>query len=232
MPPVNRSRLFCLRRDSLRAELEGDLHLTVNPLAIRNYALPGYVRFKKIGSKPLRRLLGIDLFYRFIKSRAPLILSGDWDVNATPVASTPTHLFITELVAANYDYRTTAAYALMTAEVDAGKALHYKKTLIDSRDKVEAHFTYYCGVCKSMAADGYLLECARDPICVMIGRRGEIIKEEKGRHRLAVAQSVGVPAIPVYVRHVHPLWVDGLRGRHAGDVAGLIRAGLRDLCLS
>lgn len=232
MPTVIKNLPSWLRRDRLRAELGAALHLQVSPSTIRDYALPDYVRLKRLGPKPLRRLLGIDLFYRFVRSRAPLVLPGDWDLHATPVAETPTHRFIAELVAAGYDYRATAAYARMIAEIDSGKAIRHKKSIIDSRDKVEAHFAYYCGVCRSMAADGYRRESARDPLCVMIGRHGNIVKEEKGRHRLAVAQLVGVPMIPVWVRHVHPLWVEELRRTFPGSAAEAIRAGLQRLDIS
>lgn len=229
MLPVIKNSLAGLSQDKIRAELGTALLLQVDPMLIREYALPDYVRFKRFGPKPLRRLLGADLLYRFVKFRASLILPGDWDVKATPVADTPTHRFISELVAAGYDYRVTATYVRMVAEVEAGKVIKYKKTVIDSRDKVDAHFKYYCGVCQSMAAHGYLSENTRDHICVMIGRHGNIVKEEKGRHRLAIAQLVGVPTIPVYVRHVHPLWVNSLREAFSGQDVEIIRQGLKQL---
>lgn len=230
MSDVMKNSLARLYQDKLRAELGEALHIRVNPLLVRNYALPDYVRFKRIGPKALRRWLGADLLYRFVKARAPLVLPGDWDLHATAVADTPTHRFIAELVAARYDYRSTATYAKMVKDIAAGHVIKYKKRRIDCQDRIDEHFRYYVGVCESMAANGYLSAGNHDHICVMIGRDGKLVKEEKGRHRLAIAQLVGVPAVPVFVRHVHPLWLDSLRETRSGSDADIIRTGLKQFC--
>lgn len=41
-------------------------------------------------------------------------------------------------------------------------------------------------------------------ICILVGRRGELINQGDGKHRLAIARGLGLTAIPVCIAAVHP----------------------------
>ncbi len=66
----------------------------------------------------------------------------------------------------------------------------------------------YVNVSRSMKKNGYLPEKSKDSIRVMIGRNGQIIKEGKGRHRLAIAKLLSIDKVIVKITHIHPKWLE------------------------
>src|SRR5690606_27353334 len=73
-------------------------------------------------------------------------------------------------------------------------------------EKIKAYLRVYIGYLDSMATNGYMAAVTRDDLGVAISREGRILKINRGLHRLAMAQRVGLPAIPVQVRAVHRIW--------------------------
>lgn len=214
-----RNWLAVLGRDPLRETLADALQIQVDPASVRDYALPGYVRYKHVRAPWLRRWMKKNPVYPLIKGRAPLVLSGNWDQGCMPFASTPVYTFLADLQACEFDYQRTHFYRALLSDLQAGKQRSYKSLLLDSEQAIEQLFEGYVRVFKSMAAEGYKADKALDPICVMVGRDGRLIKEEKGRHRLAIAQLVGVERVPVLVRHIHPDWLATVGGG-AGSCQG------------
>ena len=70
-----------------------------------------------------------------------------------------------------------------------------------------------------MAQDGFDLRRGKDALGVVISREGRILKINRGLHRLAMAQRLGLPSVPVQVRHVHRLWWDRVTAGATGELA-------------
>jgi len=204
---IIRNRLAALGRDPLRETLGDALQIQVDPSSVRDYGLPGYVRYKHIRTQWLQRWVKKNPIYPLIKGRAPLLLPGDWDRASVPFVTTPVYAFLADLKACAFDYRCTDFYRVLLADLRAGKQRSYKSLLLNSELAIDQLLEGYVRVFKSIAADGYKADKAVDPICVMVARDGRLIKEEKGRHRLAIAQLVGIQQVPVLVRHIHPDWL-------------------------
>ncbi len=58
-----------------------------------------------------------------------------------------------------------------------------------------------------MEKNGYLESKGVDTGFGAIGRNGELIKMQRGRHRLSIAKLVGAPTIPIRILFVHPEWI-------------------------
>jgi hypothetical protein len=225
MISVIRAWLARQLRDPLRQQLGEQLLIEVPPAAVADYALPPYVRHKRVRHPLLKRLWRKNPLYRWIAARAPLLLSGDWDREAQPFRQMPTYVFLADLQACAFEYRRTAYFQQLLNDLHAGRGRSYKGLKLDSEQALDRLFEGYVRVFRSMAAEGYRADLAADAICVMVGRDGRLIKEEKGRHRLAIAQLVGVPRVPVLVRHIHPDWLVALgEGGVAPSATGIRRA--------
>ena len=59
----------------------------------------------------------------------------------------------------------------------------------------------------------------KDALGVVISREGRILKINRGLHRLAMAQRLGLPKVPVQVRHVHRYWWDHVTAGATGELA-------------
>ena len=226
-----RSRLAALGRDPLRETLSEGLQIQVRPESVSGYGLPGYVQYKHVHASWLRPWLKKNPLYPLIKGRAPLVLPGDWDRACVPFFTTPVYVFLADLQACAFEYKDTAFYRLLLTDLQAGKQRSYKSLLLNSEQAIDQLFEGYVRVFKSMAAEGYQAEKAVDPICVMVARDGQLIKEEKGRHRLAIAQLVGVERVPVLVRHIHPDWLTAMGGTSSGSAAANIVRSLQSLAV-
>jgi hypothetical protein len=224
-----RNWLAALGRDPLRETLADALQIQVDPGSVRDYALPDYVRYKHVQMPWLHKWLKKNPVYPLIKGRAPLVLPGDWDQVSVPFTTTPVYAFLADLQACAFDYKNTHFYAALLSDLQAGKLRSYKSLLLNSEQAIDQLFEGYVRVFKSMAAEGYKADKAVDPICVMVARDGRLIKEEKGRHRLAIAQLVGVERVPVLVRHIHPDWLRAVEGAGARPVAATVMRALQQL---
>lgn len=200
------SLLRVLEEDHLKRRLAPLLSLDIDPRAIVAYGLPAYKsyqfrkeprlvrRLRKLAARPRRRRL---------VQRDDYILLGTFD-------ETETWRFLDELWRSGLEYRRTERFRDFARRIEAGEAvtLHSKRRHMTSLDDLAPYFEEYVRLLESMRDHGYLATGARDRITVMIDRDGGILKETKGRHRLAAAQIVGAPSVPVRVSHVHAAWVD------------------------
>lgn len=83
---------------------------------------------------------------------------------------------------------------------------HQLGVLLDTPEKISAYLQVYLDFLDDMAQHGFDPGRGKDPIGVAISRHGTILKVNRGLHRLAMAQHLGLASIPVQVRHVHRLW--------------------------
>jgi hypothetical protein len=183
--------------------LQDDLNLKVNPDLIRHYGMP----FKK-RNKFLKGFLRRDKPF-YLTLRRPLLLPGNWDLNVSLFKNHRTCIFIQELVEYNLDYTKCRRYKEMIESINRGEVneLKGKEVVLDSVETINSHMQYYVKIIESMRKEGFIDGLAKDSVKVMIGRDGKLIKEEHGRHRLAIAQALELDEITVKVTHIHPDWV-------------------------
>ena len=152
--------------------------------------------------------------------------SGDWRHVVTPVADLAEHLETQELVEFGADYPSTPTFQRMMRAISGGRPFRRYGRALDTEDKVHAYFRYFLGLTDSIRTHGFreqsrLAALARDPgfevrgtfawrqrnIGVALNADGRLLRFLGGRHRLAIAQALKLPAVPVELRLVHLDWL-------------------------
>jgi hypothetical protein len=146
------------------------------------------------------------------------VAGGDWDLRGVPVSE---HDGVYNILRAREvdgrDWHDIPAYRANLARIAAGQIVDSAATAAE----YEARWAKTEALYKQIAAEGYLSQAelageagneaagAINEVRVQIGRRGELLFEE-GLHRLAIAQLLELPQIPVLVTRRHAQWA-GLR---------------------
>src|SRR5690606_1036981 len=91
--------------------------------------------------------------------------------------------------------------------------------LLDTPEKIKTYLRIYIGYLDDMAVKGYVASMTHDDPGVAISREGHILKINRGLHRLAMAQRVGLAQLPVRVRAVHRAWWDQVTDGASGQLA-------------
>lgn len=196
--------------DPLELELRPLLRGEIDPRVIVEYGLPAYKRYQ-LGRQPyvVRRIR--KLWSQVARSR--LVQAEDYLCLGT-FQETETYRFLEQLWQSDLDYRNVDRYREFTRRIAEGETikLRSKRRRMSSAADLDAYFADYVDLLRSMREKGYVATGASDRIMIMIDRRGGIMKETKGRHRLAAAQIAGVRSVPVKISHVHAAWVDAQEG--------------------
>lgn len=146
---------------------------------------------------------------------------GDWDQNRRDTRSTVQYRFIQDLQANRHDLTRSERYqTLMTQMLEGRPWKSWQEGLyLNSPERILAYLKAYLGYLDSMAEDGFDPTKGKDPLPVAITREGEVVKMKRGLHRLAMAQTLGLPSIPVRVAHVHRHWWDSVTDGATGTAA-------------
>jgi hypothetical protein len=164
--------------------------------------------------------------HRAIRLAPQFVDSGDWRDVVTPVADLPEHVETQELVEFGADYPSTPTFQGMMHAVRRSRPLRRYGRPLDTEDKVHAYFRYFLALTDSIRAHGFraqhrLSALPRDrgfevrgsfalrqrDIGVAMSADGRLLRFLGGRHRLAIAQALKVPAVPVELRLVHLDWL-------------------------
>ncbi len=150
----------------------------------------------------------------------------DWTDVIHPLATYEAHRDMVALIEADLRYRDTTLYAVLAAQAAAGApAVRFGVALAD-RARIDAYFDYYVALVRSIERRGLMPRSAlplrkvprgggvrpwyewteRDP-GIAIGPDGEVLRFAGGRHRTAIARSLGLPSMPVELRLVHTRWL-------------------------
>lgn len=206
-----------LLRDPLERELAPLLRGEIDPRAIVEYGIPAYKRYQ-LSSQPLlvrriRKLLSQP-------ARSRLVQHDDY-IRLGTFQETETWRFLDQLWRANLDFRSVDRYHEFARRIAGGETivLRSKRRRMSNATELDAYFADYVELMNSMREKGYVATGASDRIMIMIDHRGGIMKETKGRHRLAAAQIAGVRTVPIRISHVHAAWVEAQDGAtHAEKV--------------
>jgi len=180
-----------LPRRSMEKRFKHSLSLEVDPNSLNNL-----VSFK---NKYQRRHLG----NRFI-------WDGDWDKRTRHFHDTKRYKFLADIWENRSDLSKSKRFHELVNMYKKGKPYrsYHKGVYLDTEQKVHRFLQIYLTFMEQLRRYGYDPSLAVDPVGVALDRQGKLIKINKGLHRLAMAQIVGLKKIPVQVRAVHRLWWD------------------------
>ncbi len=154
------------------------------------------------------RLLG--RLYRLAKRR--LVFAGDWDLQGERISEMPTYRNLEGLYRVMPDYRGCEWYRRALQQIESGIPYHHNIHLqARSQAELDGLFEHhFMPLLSSMASQGYRHQEGADLPDGMVTRHGELLKTERGRHRLAAAQIVGADTLyPLRIVAVHRAWWRG-----------------------
>ncbi|MCE8002201.1 hypothetical protein [Billgrantia ethanolica] len=143
---------------------------------------------------------------------------GHWDKTTHTLADTPRQRFIRDIWAHRLDLTASESHAQLMAELAEGKPLrsHHQGVLLNTEARVLTYLDRYRLYMEDMFCFGFNPALGKDPLGIAIDSQGGMIKSNKGLHRLAMAQTLGLERVTVRVRAVHRSWWE----RHAGNARG------------
>lgn len=204
-----------LPRRSMEKKYKDILSLEIEPGLMNNLA-----SFK---NKRQRR----RMYNRFI-------LDGQWDLHTREFNKTFRYLFLSDIWEHRCDLTQSRRYAELMKRCEQGKPYrsYHKGVYLNTGEKIHTFLKIYLTFMEQIQQHGYDPALTNDPLGIALGRNGNIIKINKGLHRLAMAQIVGLEKIPVKIRAVHRLWwekqISNSDSGKANDLYNLISHISRD----
>ncbi|WP_245391738.1 hypothetical protein [Salinicola aestuarinus] len=199
-----------LPRRRLERELGESLTLEVDPrLLIRDFNAKGVG-----GKKP---------------SSSAFIWDGDWDRSRGDLRRGSRYRFISDLDIHRDDLTQTERFQQLRSRLASGRpwSSYQQGLLLDTEAKIIAYLQTYLAFLDDMAVRGFDAERGKDELGVAVTRDGRLLKINRGLHRLAMAQRLGLPRVPVRVRAVHRQWWDQVTTGARGETAlARVRAAL------
>ncbi|SFT81686.1 hypothetical protein [Halomonas saccharevitans] len=200
-----------LPRRAVEEALEDDLVLHVDPRAlIRSTHWRGYPK-------------------RCRPSSSAFIWDGEWDQRRGNLLRSSRYRFISDLDDHRDDLRKTERFRELKARLNAGQpwSSHQQGILLDSEDRILTYLRVYLSFLDDMAVRGFDAGRGKDQLGVAVSREGRLIKINRGLHRLAMAQRLGLPLVPVTVKAVHREWWESVtQGAFGQEALERVRAAL------
>lgn len=155
----------------------------------------------------------------------------DWSGALNSIGNSPIHRELSELIAADLDYRGTRSYRVQLKCAAKGRPVRRNGIALIGREEIDAYYRYCADLVASVRTHGILsrhsfgrlaglrlehpdarppgLDSAERDVGVAINADGELIRHLGGKHRTAIAQALGLPSMPVELRMVHVGWLRG-----------------------
>ena len=146
---------------------------------------------------------------------------GDWDLPLHYLADSDRLRFLQDLWHHRLAPEQSASFQRLLTQAERGTPLrsHHRGMLLDTPERILEYLRLYLHYMEDMACFGFDAEAGKDRLGVAVDRHGQLIKLNKGLHRLAMAQVLGLPSVTVRVRSVHRQWWDALTEGAGGDEA-------------
>ncbi|QFU01508.1 hypothetical protein FIU83_07625 [Halomonas sp. THAF5a] len=170
---------------------------------------------------------------RLRPSSSAFIWDGEWDLRRGHLLHSSRYRFISDLDDHRDDLRETERFRELKARLDAGRpwSSHQQGILLDSEHRILTYLRVYLSFLDDMAARGFDAGRGKDQLGVAVSREGRLIKINRGLHRLAMAQRLGLPSVPVVVKAVHREWWETVtKGATGNKALARFRAALAE-CL-
>ncbi|WBV42700.1 hypothetical protein [Pseudoroseomonas cervicalis] len=150
--------------------------------------------------------------------------AGDWSEAGERLERSVVHLEMAALCDPSAALQESEIYRYMLRRAAAGTPERRNGVALSSPALIDAYFTHYAALRDRLRAEGYRPRAAlpreaghalrgaaaarrEAEVGVAIGPGGEMLRLLGGRHRTALAQLLGLPAMPVRVRLVHAHWL-------------------------
>ncbi len=206
LPGAQRIEHWGLPRHSLEARFRDALEVDVAPRSLTlNMNYPR--------SFPDRRIRhGIN---------KRLLWDGSWDQHLEPFTASRRLHFIADIWEHRRNLLNSRSYHQLAEQLARGNpiASHSDGILLDRPERVLAYLRRYLLYMESMACFGFDSQLGKDPLAAAIDRHGQLVKINKGLHRMAMAQVLGVPKVTVRVRGIHRLWWQQISAGSTGSEA-------------
>jgi hypothetical protein len=174
---------------------------------------------------------------------ASFLDGADWSGALMPLADLPVHSEMADLIRFGEDFRNSPSYKRLLRLLNRGRPVKRNMVALSSPELIDRYFMTYLNLLNSVRSHGLLPRAAapgettwksaarrrseRD-IGIAIGADGELLRFRHGQHRTALAQLLGLPAIPVELRMVHTDWLKRQVARTKLPPAEALLAGLAE----
>ncbi|WP_205742487.1 hypothetical protein [Halomonas borealis] len=159
------------------------------------------------------------------------IWDGEWDQRRGDLRFGSRYRFISDLDQHRDDLARTERFGQYMTSLHSGRpwSSHQQGVLLDSKERILMYLRVYLGFLDHMAASGFDASRGKDELGVAVNREGRLLKINRGLHRLAMAQRLGLPSVPVSVKAVHREWWQKTVGDAKGQRAlETVRNALQD----
>ncbi|GAB3347958.1 hypothetical protein ACFO0E_06475 [Chromohalobacter beijerinckii] len=171
--------------------------------------------------------------YKYRPTSSAFIWDGEWDLRRGDLRTSSRARFIADIDAHRDDLAQSEAFAKYMARLKAGKpwSSHQQGILLDSEARILTFLRVYLSFMDDMAARGFDSTRGKDMLGVAVTREGRLLKINRGLHRLAMAQHLGLPSVPVMVKAVHRQWWERVTQGTVGHVAWQRTCGELPTCI-
>lgn len=154
-------------------------------------------------------------------SSMTFIWSGEWDQYRSDLRTGSRYSLIRDLAAHRDSLTDTRRFHALAQRLAEGHPWrsHQQGVLLDSHARILIYLRAYLGFLDDMAKRGFDAERGKDALGVAVSRDGRLLKINRGLHRLAMAQYLGLETVPVQVRAVHREWWACIVGDATGEAA-------------
>lgn len=149
------------------------------------------------------------------------IWGGDWDLKREDLRIGDRYRFISDIDEHRYHLEKTERYQRYLKELCQGKPVCFRQlgVRLSSPELIKRYLQVYLRFLDNMATNGFDAQKGKDELGVAISREGRLIKINKGLHRLAIAQRIGLATVPVRVQWIHRDWWNKVADGAHGDAA-------------
>ncbi|KAA0014617.1 hypothetical protein F0A17_02955 [Billgrantia pellis] len=146
------------------------------------------------------------------------IWPGDWDLVTADLSRSQRQRFVQDIWDHRLDLTTSNSYAELTEKLEQGRPLrsHHHGIVLDSEARILIYLSRYRLYMEDMSCFGFKADLGKDKLGIAIDRNGHLVKINKGLHRLAMAQTLGIRRATVRIRSIHQLWWE----QHKGNAKG------------
>lgn len=223
----------CLMQPLGRSALAAWMHQLPGAQHIERWGLPRHsleIRFQdalEVDVVPRHLILNMNYPKSFPDRRIRhgigkrLLWDGDWDQRLEPFTTSRRLHFIADIWEHRRNLLHSRSYHQLAEQLARGNpiASHSDGILLDRPERILAYLRRYLLYMESMACFGFDSQLGKDPLGVAIDRHGRLVKINKGLHRMAMAQVLGVPEVTVRVRGIHRLWWQQISAGNTGRKA-------------
>lgn len=198
---------------------------------IEAFGLPRHIVHETLGRKALtlqlepRALIRMAIHAPRKQEKRPsslaFIWEGSWDLRREDLRVGTRYALISDLDENRHQLEKTARFKKLMRRIEQGRPWesYQQGVLLDTPEKIIEYLRIYLGFLDEMASHGFDASRGKDALGVVVSREGRILKINRGLHRLAMAQRLGLPSVPVQVRHVHRYWWDRVTAGATGELA-------------